>query len=231
MRGDAIATSSLLQQHPYRINSSEFQRSVIGFLADLHESKAYTDVTLYAQGKLLQAHRIVLAASSGYFKELFSTMDQEQTSSRSARDVKYERSAAVKEEVEEEEQFEDDEEDLLEEETDTLDPSRLLATPLVNMEVLDDSSGNLEEPYDNGLMDEEQSGNVIRMLTRGSDEQNGKPFVCTKCGKTYNSNKSLWRHKKFTCDEKIEFKCSCGKTFSRSDNLRRHVVVAHQNVQ
>lgn len=57
-----------------------------------------------------------------------------------------------------------------------------------------------------------------------------KPFLCLKCGKTYNSNKSLWRHKKFTCDEKIEFKCTvCGKIFSRSDNLRRHVVVAHHH--
>lgn len=55
-----------------------------------------------------------------------------------------------------------------------------------------------------------------------------KPFACVKCGKTYNSNKSLWRHKKFTCDEKIEFKCDlCGKVFSRSDNLRRHITVAH----
>lgn len=55
------------QQQPYRINNCKFEQSMIRFLRELHSSRQYTDVALHAEGRLLHAHRVVLAAGSGYF--------------------------------------------------------------------------------------------------------------------------------------------------------------------
>lgn len=66
---DSTSTNllNLPPKQPYRINNCKFQNSMISFLSELHNTKAYTDVVLHADGKLLQAHRVVLAAGSSYF--------------------------------------------------------------------------------------------------------------------------------------------------------------------
>ena len=44
---------------------------------------------------------------------------------------------------------------------------------------------------------------------------------CEKCGKTYSRTDNLRRHEK-ACIEKVGHQCVCGKKFARNDNLKRH---------
>lgn len=78
------------------------------------------------------------------------------------------------------------------------------------------------------------SNRFSKSCNRKSDSnQPGKVVQCCNCGNVYRCNKSLWRHKKFNCpateSTKVTFVCKiCAKGFSRSDNLKRHVMIAHQ---
>ena len=44
---------------------------------------------------------------------------------------------------------------------------------------------------------------------------------CEKCGKTYSRTDNLRRHEK-ACVQKVGHQCVCGKSFGRNDNLKRH---------
>ncbi|XP_033231774.1 zinc finger protein 519-like [Belonocnema kinseyi] len=56
-----------------------------------------------------------------------------------------------------------------------------------------------------------------------------KMFTCEKCGRTYNREANLTRHKKLECDVMPQFRCKfCGKRFKRNTHLRRHTVNVHQ---
>ena len=53
-------------------------------------------------------------------------------------------------------------------------------------------------------------------------------YVCQKCGGTYATEISLFRHKKYTCDAEAKFTCdSCSYKSKYKSHLRGHMLNVH----
>ncbi|KAK3915449.1 Longitudinals lacking protein, isoforms N/O/W/X/Y [Frankliniella fusca] len=53
-------------------------------------------------------------------------------------------------------------------------------------------------------------------------------YVCTQCGKAYNHDQSLWRHRKFECGKEGTFQCPhCDHRSRRRSHLTDHVQRKH----
>lgn len=59
------------QQQQYCLRWNQHRTNLLSVFDQLLQSEALTDVTLSCQGANIKCHRIVLAASSGYFQHLF----------------------------------------------------------------------------------------------------------------------------------------------------------------
>ena len=65
---------SLSRQNPvpqaFNLKLNNHQSFLIGSLADFYQNEAFADVTLSAEGRLIQAHRVILASCSPYFRDV-----------------------------------------------------------------------------------------------------------------------------------------------------------------
>ena len=61
---------------------------------------------------------------------------------------------------------------------------------------------------------------------KGKEDQKKEKHECSKCGRKCKHRQHLWRHEKeHSNDNDEQFKCTCGKDFSRKDNFQRHLRV------
>lgn len=94
---------------------------------------------------------------------------------------------------------------------------KVLPVPLTNLNTKMDSGGtNLEN------LKQEESSNETTVVNKNS-------FKCQKCGKCYNWNYNLNRHKRFECGIKNRFECSlCQKRFPYKQNAAIHLKRKHK---
>ena len=79
--------------------------------------------------------------------------------------------------------------------------------------------------YFNCITGLEMTFNVAR-----SSYQSEFPFVCpNQCGKRYKHKSSVYKHVKYECGGKSNFKCHvCGKCFSQKVSLKTHLGLMHE---
>lgn len=54
-------------------------------------------------------------------------------------------------------------------------------------------------------------------------------FHCN-CGRSYQHNRSLWRHQKFECGKDPQYTCSiCGAKFKHKNHFKVHYFLKHKN--
>ena len=63
--GQVMGTSAELH-----LRWSSYESTLLMSVSDLWDAGAMTDVTLSAEGRSIKAHKVVLSACSGYFKEV-----------------------------------------------------------------------------------------------------------------------------------------------------------------
>lgn len=60
------------------------------------------------------------------------------------------------------------------------------------------------------------------------DEFNQIWFYCTNCDKKYKHYRSVWRHRRYECDQAPQFHCQhCGKRIKRKNNFKSHLATMH----
>ena len=59
----------------FNLRWNEFEPTISGAMKDLRASEDFFDVTLACKGKQVQAHKVVLAASSSFFHTLFEILN------------------------------------------------------------------------------------------------------------------------------------------------------------
>lgn len=53
-------------------------------------------------------------------------------------------------------------------------------------------------------------------------------FFCPKCPRSYRNKNHLYRHIRYECDRKKQYRCGiCLKDFYRRDNLKTHINYKH----
>lgn len=60
------------------IEWNDFKKTTTQHFYSCVENSKYADVKLYAEGKFIMAHRIVLSAASFYFEDLFDAATEDQ---------------------------------------------------------------------------------------------------------------------------------------------------------
>lgn len=60
------------------------------------------------------------------------------------------------------------------------------------------------------------------------DELNRILYYCTTCDKKYKHSRSLYRHRKYECDQPPQFQCHfCEKNFKQKCNFKSHLTSVH----
>ncbi|KYN19571.1 Gastrula zinc finger protein 5-1, partial [Trachymyrmex cornetzi] len=63
----------------------------------------------------------------------------------------------------------------------------------------------------------------VTVWKRLKDAEDGPPFLCPKCGRTYSHKCNLTRHLRLECGVGPRFQCgSCKKRFKHRHHLRDH---------
>merc|ERR1712238_638930 len=70
--GDIRFNRNNMGTEKYRLKWSKFESNILNAFQSLYETKQLSDVTLFCEGTTFKAHRLVLAACSSHFQNLFS---------------------------------------------------------------------------------------------------------------------------------------------------------------
>lgn len=58
-----------------RLRWSSYESTLLLSVCDMWDAGALTDVTLFAEGRTIKAHKVVLSSCSGYFKEVLQVIN------------------------------------------------------------------------------------------------------------------------------------------------------------
>uniref|UniRef100_T1GVK9 BTB domain-containing protein n=1 Tax=Megaselia scalaris TaxID=36166 RepID=T1GVK9_MEGSC len=203
----------------YNLKWTSHGSEIISGLGAMVNSSAFVDCTLSAEGKFLQAHKVILSACSPYFAAILSANSDKHPIFVLHNITFQELQALMAYMYNGEEKFK---KPLKERIQTSNSPIEDISKTFLNI-----NKENEKDFFLNIKKEKIENKNEILKYKKNSKILLGI-FKCIKCERSYKNKGHLLRHMNLECGVEPKFKCEiCGTKFSRKETVKRHILRTH----